>query len=513
MPETIGVFILSATGIGEVAGIAGLGTLAGTTVAGVGIATIVGSATILGVSIGLQYALNNPEVPRPENGAIPIKQAIPVRQRGYWINRISGPYMLFLAGGGDSQDVLALHHGRIEAITQVYMHDTAVSVVPAVSHGTVVTVQQVGGNQFRDGAVRCEFYFGLSSQPWAQLLQTYIPATWTNSFRGHGIAYGVVYCSQIGDPSEFTKVYPQGVPLLSVIARCSPVWDPRDPAQDRFDDTTWVASPNPVLQLIDYLTRSDGGMGEDLDDILPPDALAQWMEEADLCDGRYSCAGMYKFDNSPENVIAKILASCDGWMAEAGDGSLALTVGVYRPPLDDPITAKHILGWSVKDGIADEELINQLDVTFTNPALGYVSDQLDPVQDEDSISAIGYVRSKPLDLSWVQDASQANFLGQRALLRVNPAKTGTLVTDLVGLNYLGKRWIPMQFPEVPGLEDVVIEVQDRAEVDLLKGRVTFIWSLIDSEALSALGVLQQGLLREDGSYLRREDGTPLERQI
>ena len=172
MPETVGLAILTGLQAAGVPGIAGF-ALTSTTVAGVGLATIVGSATILGVSIGLQYALNNPEVPKPENGAIPIKQAIPVRQRGYWINRISGPYMLFLAGGGDSQDVLALHHGRIEAITQVYMHDTAVAVVPAVSHGTVVTVQQVGGNQFRDGAVRCEFYFGLPSQPWAQLLQTF----------------------------------------------------------------------------------------------------------------------------------------------------------------------------------------------------------------------------------------------------------------------------------------------------------------------------------------------------
>jgi len=267
-----------------------------------------------------------------------------------------------------------------------------------------------------------------------------------------------------------------------------------------------------VLQLIDYLTEPDGGMGEDLDDILPPEALAQWMQEADLCAGRYNCAGLYKFDNSPENVIAKILASCDGWMVEAGDGSLALTVGVYRAPLDEPLTAKHILGWSVKDGVADEELINQLDVSYTNPALGYVSDQIDAVRDEDSISAVGYVRSKPLDLSWVQDETQAGFLGQRALLRVNPEKTGTFVTDLFGLNYLGKRWIPVQFPEVPGLEDVVVEIQDRAELDLLNGRVTFIWNLVDTEALTALGALQEALLRQDGSFLRRQDDTPFQRQ-
>jgi hypothetical protein len=81
------------------------------TVAGVSVATIVGSAAILGATIGLQYALNNPNVPTAENGAVPIKQAIPPRIRGYWINRLAGYYVLFLAAGGNSQDMLAFHSG------------------------------------------------------------------------------------------------------------------------------------------------------------------------------------------------------------------------------------------------------------------------------------------------------------------------------------------------------------------------------------------------------------------
>jgi hypothetical protein len=76
-----------------------------------------------------------------------------------------------------------------------------------------------------------------------------------------------------------------------VVADCSPCWDPRDPAQHRNDETTWLYTSNPVIELIDYLTRVDGGMGLDLDTILPPAQLALWMIEADICDMTVGDAG------------------------------------------------------------------------------------------------------------------------------------------------------------------------------------------------------------------------------
>lgn len=479
----------------EVGGIAGLGTLAGTTIGGVSIASVVGGAALIGASIGLQYALNNPTVPAPENGAQPIKQAIPPRIRGYWDNRLAGYYMLFEAGNRDSQDVIAFHHGKVESIQHVYLHDQEISVVPDISAGGVGTVQSVGANQFSGGKVQVEFKLGDPSQTAASSLvsDANINAIWTSNFRGDGVAYGVLKCAAIANAEIFSKVYPQGLPLMSAVARCSPVWDPRDVTQTEGDPTTWKASPNPVLHLIDYLTCVDGGMGESRADILPAASLAEWMVEASLCDVdfgggnvRYRSAGWYTFDVNPEDVINKILATCDGWLSETGDGALALTVGVYREPADPPLTEKHILGFSVDYGHADEQTVNQLDVSFTDPAQQYVTDQIDPVRDEDSISLSGVDRSKPLGLSWVQYPAQAVRLGRRALLRLNPAMTGTLVTTLYGMRYLGKRWVKIQYPYIAGLQDCVVEIQDKAEYDLLGGTVRFNWSLVDPVALAAI---------------------------
>lgn len=496
MPETVGLLIIDAvigsasvTGIGAAAFTVEIGAL---TISASTVATVVGSAAILGASIGLQYALANPNVPKPENGAQPLKQGVPSRQRGYWTCRLGGYYMLFIAAGGDSQDVIAFHSGPIEQALQLYLHDTPVTLATgSLADGAYATVNPPSGIYYQNVSV--QVFYGTDTQ---SVYGTIINASTTSgvvtsAFAGKGTACIALGCGKATDPSQFTKIYPQGLPLPSVVAKCAPVWDPRDLTQSRLDRTTWKASPNPVLQLIDYLTEPDGGMGEDLNIILPPAALAQWMAEADLCDAivggraRYQSAGFYQFDNAPESVINKILACCDGWLVEAGDGSLVLTVGVYRAPTD-PLTASHIVGFSVRKGQADEDTVNQLDISYTNPASGYVTEQVDSVRGDVAISLTGLVRAKQLDLSWVQNADQATALGERAMLRLNPEMSGTFVTTLYGMRYLGQRWIRVQFPAVKGLEDCIVEIQDQGELDLLAGRVTLTWNKVDPVALAAL---------------------------
>lgn len=489
MAETIGALILASV---EAAGVTGAAAAGATTVVGtITVNTVIGAAALTAASIGLQYALYNPQVPKPENGAQPLKQSVPIRQRGYWINRLSGYYMLYLAAGGSSQDVLAFHSGEIEQALAVYFHDTLVSLDGAPDHGAVRTV---GGPGVFAQNSKVQVLYGKAAQTayGGALNSTNTSGVWTSAFAGKGIACLCLFCPAAANPTDFTQKYPMRLPLPSVVAKCAPVFDPRDVTQSLADLTTWKASPNPVLQLMDYLTEPDGGMGEDRDIILPPAAVAQWMVEADLCEelfegrSRYQSAGYYQFDNSPENVINKILATCDAWLGEGGDGSLVLTVGVYREPDDPPLTGKHILGFKARKGQTDEESINQLNVTYTNPARGYVTDQIESVRDEAAISAAGIVRAKPLDLTWVQDAGQAANLGQRALLRANPKMSGTFVTTLYGMRYLGKRWIKVQFPAIAGLEDCVVEIQSGSEVDLLAGRVTLNWNLVDTTALLAL---------------------------
>ena len=95
-------------------------------------------------------------------------------------------------------------------------------------------------------------------------------------------------------------------------------------------------------------------------------------------------------------------------------------------------------------------------------------------------------RPKPLALTWVQEPTQAERLAARAITRLNPRRSGTFVTKLIGLRYIGKRWVKVQYPFLADLEDCVVEIQPSPKIDLLGGRVTFAWNLVDPAALLAL---------------------------
>lgn len=494
MAETVGALILSAVGATEVVGIAGF-SLASTTIAGFSLATVVGTAAIVGVSIGLQYAFrpSAPGLPKPEDGSQGIKQAIPPRIRGYGTNRLAGYYMAYEATGeppATSYDLLAFHSGRISEVRGFFLHDDVVHTVSDISTGGYSAVlPEYADGRYTTDTVFLEVALGSNSQTASVLLTSGIPDRWTSNHKGNGIAWLAMQCAGLSDPSAYTQCFPHQLPLPSVIADCSPVWDPRDPAQLRNDESTWLYSQNPVIQLIDYLTREDGGLGLDYETAIEPN-IDLWIVEADLCDElvdkddgeepRYVSNGWFQFDNKPEDVIGGILSTCDGWLAESGDGTLSIVVGVYREPTDPPLTEKHIMGFSLSYGQADEQMINQIVINYTDPGQKYVSVQCDPWRDEESISASGVVRSQQLDLKWVQSVGQARRLADRAMQRLNPAMNGSFTTTLYGLRYLGKRWIPVQYPFVSGLQDSVIEIQS-VDIDLMNGRINWTFNLVGDD--------------------------------
>jgi hypothetical protein len=506
MPEAIGGLIIAGLDAAGVTGVAGF-SLASTTIGGVGIATIAGSATILAATIGLQYALMpRPGLPPAQAGSQPIKQAVPPRIRGYGINRMAGYYMLYEAAGSvaTAYTVQAFHSGRIGGIVGLFLHDDEIGInggIPPNAPFYGVVQNGYSDGRYGGGNIQLEARLGAASQPGLVDIITSDPllgGIWDSSHQGNGIAYIGMECAGVATVSDFTKIYPHQFPLLSVIAECSPIWDPRDPAQLQSDQSTWQVSYNPVIQLIDYLTRADGGMGLDFSIVIEPN-LAAWLGEADICDAlvdtagatgepptepRYKSSGWFQYDNDPADVIGGLLSTCDGWLAEAGDGSLALTVGLYRVPLDPPLTQEHIFGFALNYGIPDEQLVNQLEISFTDPNSNYVEVQTAPWVDLNSVALTGTLRSQPMDLKWVQSNSQARRLAGRAMQRLNPVMNGQFTTTLYGLRYLGKRWIPLQYPYVSGLQNSVVEIQN-AEIDLMAGRIVWTFILIDPATIEA----------------------------
>ena len=64
MAETVGMLIVGAIAPGAITGIGFGSAISGASFLGVSLVTGVGTAALLGASIGLQYALNNKDVPK-----------------------------------------------------------------------------------------------------------------------------------------------------------------------------------------------------------------------------------------------------------------------------------------------------------------------------------------------------------------------------------------------------------------------------------------------------------------
>lgn len=495
MAELVGALALSALGVQVGAGILIIG------ISSTAVASAVGTVILVGGAIGLQLLLTRPPpasgasatgpgpaLAAPEALHQPLKQPIPPRMVGYGRNRLAGSYVLFEAKDGISYDVIAFHHGQIGGIVGYYLNDDVVTV----ENGTGF-VDALGDGRYTGNAITIKTRLGLSTETAYSEITTPLSTIWTANHRGDGLASLAMICAKVASPTVFASTFPRGLPVPSVVADCSPIFDPRDGTQSRTDSTTWKTSANPVLQMIDFLTGSDRGMGFNYDELIAP-ALTRLMAQADICDvqvlradaateARYASNGSFPLDSDPADVISSILDTCDGWISQNGDGSLSIVVGHYIPPTV-MLESKHIRGCAMQYGVAEEEAINELTMDYTEPKLDYKTAPGQPWRNEQDISERGRTLSQRLALPWVCSHAQARRLAKRKDAQNNATLRGTITTTLYGIRGLGDRWILIRAPDLPDLENVVVEVRG-ITIDLLNASCQIKFISINPNAIDA----------------------------
>lgn len=453
------------------------------------------SYAVTPIATGLVYggltlataAVAKPRVPNPSQTKIPLRQTIAPRQSGFGRARLSGPYMLFEEYEGDSYDVIAFHDGEIDAIEARWLHDDSVTVGSATINSASVTdaVLFTSPTDQYTQAIRWNDNLGAASQT-AHAALTDNPQ-WGSAHRGDGVAS--VGLRSYGVKSErFGEVYPYALPRPSVTARLQKCFDPREAGHDPDDQSTWEWTDNPVCQLLTYLIRSNmGGMGFDYARRIEP-SEADWIAAANVCDEtvtlkaggshkRYTAGGVYLHNNDPADVIAELTKAMDGWLAEAGDGSLTIIAGKYSAPTVT-LTDDHIISYQWRRFRADEEAVNELQGSYTSPEHKYEEVQGDPWTDQDDIDERGQVRSRPISLPWVQSHAQHRRLLKRAMKRMT-AGQGVIVTNLFGLQAIGERYIGIQNSDVSSMADIVGEVQS-LKIDFQSQRVEIAFIEVDS---------------------------------
>lgn len=403
-----------------------------TVVAGA-VANIAVGAALLGVGTIISSATTSrPQTSTPQAQAT-LNQAAAPRLRGYGRAKLSGTRAFWDSKNGDLYQILMAHHGEIDAWEQFYVGDKAVSLDENgdVASGIFINL------------VRIQSRLGTAAQG-AYNLASVWGTKWTEDHRLRGIA--TIFARFKSPPAgNFQKVFPDAHnTAIRGVARLSKVYDPRTGA------TGW--SDTAALCIMDYLTHSDG-YRLSIDDIDLPSfsAKADVDEEAiPLAGGgaekRYRLWGIYSLTDDPQNVLAKMRATCDAELYQTAAGKIAIRGGQWQVPtvtLDEA----DILSHSMEQGNNRFAAFNKLKILYTSKDHDYQTVEAPAWQDLADQAERGVLASE-LDLDMVPSPSQARRLAKIHIAKANPAWKGTITANLSALNALGERTIRLKISEL-----------------------------------------------------------------
>ncbi|AGB71037.1 hypothetical protein RTCIAT899_CH08235 [Rhizobium tropici CIAT 899] len=437
--------------------------------------TISSAIATTALAVGIQ-ALMAPKPPDPESGRVPKVQSTPFRIWSIGRNRLAGAYMLWEASGDYLYAVQALVGHRVKSINRYWLHDDEV-FLDANGYTTNDDNGRYGNN------VRLLTRIGLSTETaYAPLVAKLTSAgVWTNNHRGDQQA-SIAMIAESTAAKNQNKRFPYGAPQVSAEVDGALCWDFRDSSQSPTDPNTWTWTRNPVIQLCWHECFNEFGNRRDYRSAILP-VIDMWTEEANICDEdipraaggtekRYECSGWDTTENGPKVGTNAILAACDGWMCERGDGALLLTVGKFRESRVETLADVDLVGHQIQYDVLFEEECNRLVPKFTYPDTGYSSCDTDFFEDAAAQLTAGRVLSQDGDYRYCQQWRQARRLGIRDWRRLQQKVKGTLDVRFSGLNAIYSRWVRLATPiRLPRLDGKVIENR-RSTLAITRGGFT-----------------------------------------
>lgn len=454
-------------------------------------ATVAGAAALAGASFLAQDVLG-PKLPKPDTAITALKNPLPPRVRAYGRSKLFGAYALFVTSPtGTAVDVFAILEtggNPIDGVEKLYLGDQVV----ATAAGTVTGLPD---GTYGDLSVSIDFRLGEGTETAFSEVVAALPGVWTDDHRGDGCVTACVLWKSV-KAKDYQKVYPNGQPALSMVARWLRVFDWRDENQAVDDPSTWKWSENAVLHTADYILtiekaeRVPGELfpsGPSLqaawDRFFAP-TLESWTAAADDADipvglrsgetePRYRSCVAHKLIDPHKATKARLLACFDGWIAPREDGALVVYSGRYYTPTIS-IGPDAIVAYSLQEGVEDENAVNDIAVTFVSSDHDFSTVDADNWTDEADIIQRQAIRSDSLQND-VPSAGQARRLAKRKMIQAMAPFRGTITTNREGRDARGERFINLRIEE-GGL----IFYEGPAEItgltrSLMTGGVTFSW--------------------------------------
>ncbi len=423
-------------------------------VAGFG-AALVNAA--IGIGLSLAGILLRPQVPRvsPSDAQQQIRQSVPPRWKHYGERRIAGPIFWYEAKESIKKLYvgLLLNQGRIDSVSSYHIDD---KIVLLDGSG------QVEQTPYSTRDTRLLVHLGVNPETNYADLSTQFGY---DSVRGDGIASILGIFQNFGSTADQLENYPNGVPQLRVTIKASVVWNPRDAAQIRTDESTWIWSENPVVCLLDYLLSSDG-FALSWDRIEAN--IDAWKAAADICDetvwsiedsiyeNRYRVSATYLFTDNPADVVARFAAAFDGRVWQRRDGTIGISAGQFTRPVIT-LDEQSILLFDMERGEDRLTAIAGIRAQYLSHYDDFREQDADPWPDASVVLALTDDRVVNLDLTWAPSHGQARRLMEREYERANGKWRGQIVTSLAGLRSIDERFVHIKLTE--------LNIDDDFEID------------------------------------------------
>lgn len=423
------------------------------------------AAAVLAVAVAASAAVNSALAGKQKNAvqSYPLNQPImPVNNFVGDYSKSPGGYVFRQKVSNNFATIQAISEGRLDSIAAYYLSDDKVTIngggsVDGVTNGGTTITD--GRYQDDDGKIRVKIQtrLGLPTETAYSDFTAAFPSIWDSTCRGDNT--GSIAVQRFAADAKFqSQIFPAGAVDASVVAR-GVFYDWRDETQDRLDDTTWKWCANPVVNLVhkewmkwgrDWTTQ-----------ILP--LLDDLTIEADYCDTPfakkaggtepiYAVAFNYPDDEDFTVTRQRILDSMDGFYCEDGYGRLILKAGRYEEPDltfgGDDIFASHWEG-----GELSSDAVDLINISFVSPENDYKVVQCDPW-----IINEGGILSSDMTVDGVYQLPQARYLAKRKSARLMPNFRGWIRVGRKGRQALKRRYIRVQNPRRPSMNDVACEI-------------------------------------------------------
>lgn len=400
-----------------------LGSSSSITLFGVSLTSATGALTIAGsllntaAGLAISSALApKPNVPRPENLQVNSKAIAGDRIAHVGRVLVGGNHVFHRAEKGVSYRVVVLGDGEIDGVEEWRLDREAVSLDGA---GAVTDDRFQNGGQsrvtvlFRTGQIP-EMHYGEITAIWPE---------WTADHRLDGQWSACVISESLG-PADQRKMYPNGEPEITAIARTARFRDPRSA------ETAWTENAAVIIngwaESRHGLNRAD--VFDEADIIAAADVCDEAMPlAAGGTEPRFRLSGSYALTEAPQDVMGRMLTACGGRVKLKPNGKLGLQLGSWEEPT---VTITFVDLLEVRDYTSGPDLLdrfNTLPAEYTDHGLDYVTVSAEDWVDTDKLAEDGTeMRAQAMSVAMSPSHRQTRSVQKITAARQNPTFTVTL---------------------------------------------------------------------------------------